>query len=452
MSAPSSGQGDTVSPGGLYRTLWRWHFYAGLFCIPFVVILALSGSLYLFRVEIESYLNRDVLHIEGMGRAQTVDAIVAAALAEKPGASLAQFEVPQSPLAAAKVLISAHGDRTFIWVRPDTLEILKRVPEEATFQARVSSLHGELLLGDAGSLVVELAASWAIVMVLSGLYLWWPRHARGLAGVLYPRLRQGRKRFWRDLHAVTGIYVSIFALFLLISGLPWAMVWGDAFQQVRALTGTAAVRQDWSQSRSAEHAQHQADAAAGVVSVDGDLALQAIVARAVGLGLVAPVVIVPPKPAMPFWQVRSDTPNRPLRATVWLSPRTGAEVARETFSDRHIIDRVIGIGIAGHEGRLFGLANQLLGLATALGLVVLCVSAFFLWRSRAPEGSLGAPPPIPDARIGWGLGALILTAGVLLPVLGMCLIAVALLERAVLSRWPAARRWLGLSPIRARQL
>ena len=417
-----------------------------------MVILALSGSLYLFRVEIESYLNRDVLHIEGMGPAQPADAVVAAALASSPGASLAQFELPQSPMAAVKVLISAAGERTLVWVRPDTLEILKQVPEDETFKERVASIHGELLLGDAGSLVVELAASWAIVMVLSGLYLWWPRQARGLAGVLYPRLRQGRKRFWRDLHAVTGVYVSVFALFLLISGLPWAMVWGDALKQVRAMTGTAAVRQDWSQSRSAEHAQHAADAGAGLVSVAGDLPLQTIVARAVALDLVAPVVLVPPKPATPYWQVRSDTPNRPLRATVWLSPRKGAEVARERFSDRHIIDRVIGIGIAGHEGRLFGLANQLLGLVTALGLIVLSISAFFLWRSRAPVGGLGAPPPIPDARLGWGLGALIAAAGVLLPVLGLCLIAVALLERAVLSRWPAARRWLGLSPVRTQQL
>jgi len=29
-----------------YRLIWRWHFYAGLFCLPFIVILALSGSVY----------------------------------------------------------------------------------------------------------------------------------------------------------------------------------------------------------------------------------------------------------------------------------------------------------------------------------------------------------------------------------------------------------------------
>ena len=32
-----------------YRALWRWHFHAGMFCIPFVLVLALTGSIYLFK-------------------------------------------------------------------------------------------------------------------------------------------------------------------------------------------------------------------------------------------------------------------------------------------------------------------------------------------------------------------------------------------------------------------
>ena len=25
-----------------YRAVWRWHFYAGLFCIPFIIVLAMQ--------------------------------------------------------------------------------------------------------------------------------------------------------------------------------------------------------------------------------------------------------------------------------------------------------------------------------------------------------------------------------------------------------------------------
>src|SRR3546814_7927493 len=42
--------GETMSvhaPGTRwYNAVWRWHFYAGLFCIPFVIWLALTGTIY----------------------------------------------------------------------------------------------------------------------------------------------------------------------------------------------------------------------------------------------------------------------------------------------------------------------------------------------------------------------------------------------------------------------
>ncbi|WP_255424199.1 PepSY domain-containing protein, partial [Asaia sp. W19] len=36
--------------------LWRWHFFAGLFCLPFVIMLCVTGLLYLFKPQIETWL------------------------------------------------------------------------------------------------------------------------------------------------------------------------------------------------------------------------------------------------------------------------------------------------------------------------------------------------------------------------------------------------------------
>jgi uncharacterized iron-regulated membrane protein len=323
------------------------------------------------------------------------------------------------------------------------------VPEDGRFERLLFRLHGELLMGDGGSILVELAASWAIVMILSGLYLWWPRGSKGAAGVLYPRVGQGPARFWRDLHAVTGVWISAFALFLLITGLPWATVWGGAFKQVREATGTAAIVQDWSTSAADEHAAHRRQEAEARASDPKGASIEDLVRAAQALNLAPPVLLSPPTRLDPYWWAKSNAQNRPLRADVALSPETAQVIAREDFADRHIIDRIVGVGIAAHEGQLFGPLNQALGVLTALGLCVLCVSAFLMWRRRAPDGMLGAPPPIPDARIGAGLAGLILLCGILLPVLGLCLVVIALLERFVLARLPGVRRWLGL-PLRAR--
>ena len=72
------------------------------------------------------------------------------------------------------------------------------------------------MAGDWGSRVVELAASWAIVMIFTGLYLWWPRRSERLAGVLYIRLRQGKRTFWRDLPPGTGIWWTACELFVVL--------------------------------------------------------------------------------------------------------------------------------------------------------------------------------------------------------------------------------------------
>ncbi len=230
MSSIAIDARETEGRGRLYRMLWRWHFYAGLICIPFVIWLAVTGSIYLFRPQIDAWADRDVAVLERTGTPATQDAIVAAAIGAVPGSTLAGIMLPEYLDQAARVLISSHGARTRVYVHPDTLKIIRTVDEGSTWDKIVQKLHGELLIGNTGSVIVELAASWAIVMVATGLYLWWPRNASGLAGVLYPRLGQGAKRFWRDLHAVTGVWVSVFAFFLLTTGMPWALVWGNGFQ------------------------------------------------------------------------------------------------------------------------------------------------------------------------------------------------------------------------------
>ena len=90
--------------------------------------------------------------------------------------------------------------------------------------------------------------------------------------------------------------------------------------------------------------------------------------------------------------MRSDTQNRPQRITIRFDATGAQETARETFADKHVIDQVVGYGIAWHEGALFGWVNQLIGVLTALMLVTLSVTGFIMWWRRRPKDGLGAPP------------------------------------------------------------
>ena len=403
-----------------YRALWRWHFHAGMFCIPFVLVLALTGSIYLFKPQIDALADRNVDALQITGKRATADAQIAAALASVPGSKLFVYEIPREPDDAVRVhLYSPDDTGLIVYVHPGTLAILKSVPHTHRLTEIVRMIHAELMAGRTGAILIELAASWAIIMLGTGLFLWWPRDTRGIAGVLYPRVRAGRRVFWRDLHAVTGIWVSAFAIFLLITALPWTTVWGAGLKQTRALMTPD--KQEWALSPADEHAEHRREASAA--SITSPVTLDDIVARVAPLRLDPPVRVYLPNENAPFWRVRAETQNRPRVRELELDARSGEVLRDKGFAEKATIDRVIGVGIAAHEGQLFGLANQLLGLFTALGLITICISAVVMWWRRRPEGSLGVPAPrVEGFRIQTPLVALIICLAILLPVLGASLL------------------------------
>lgn len=452
-----------------YGVVWRWHFYAGLFCIPFVLILAITGAIYLFNPQVEDQLNQPYKHLTITGTRATAEAQVSAALAAVPDSKLNSYELPETPQSAVHVFVGSGEQKYRITVHPETLEILQKEDDDWRLMRVIHDLHGNLLIGDRGSNIIELAASWAIVMFITGLYLWWPRNAGSLAGIVYPRFGRGQRVFWRDIHAVTGLWISFFVLFLLISGLPWAKSWGGLLKEVRQIGVTQTVQQDWTTGHSSEladrklmntpaadmadnseHAEHTGHAGHnhtdGMVKPKNDYsALDRMIATVQPLSLPPPVRVSPPSKKSPDWTARSDVQNRPLRVNLTLDADTGAVKSTKTFSDKPLLDRIIGYGIAIHEGRLFGWFNQALGVFTALGLLLMIASSVVLWWRRRSPGTLGAPNPNQAvSKFAYGLIAIMVTLGVLLPFLGITMIVVWLTERWVLRRIPVASNFLGL--------
>lgn len=156
------------------------------------------------------------------------------------------------------------------------------------------------------------------------------------------------------------------------------------------------------------------------------------------------MLLSPPEHAGAPWTVASDASDRPLRSDAQVDGATGRLVGTVAFADRHWIDRIIGYGIAVHEGALFGLANQILGTLTALLLVVLAVSGGVMWWRRRPTGLLGAPVPSARPRYRPVLVVAIVGLGIYMPLFGLTLLIVTIVERVLLRRLPRARLWLGL--------
>jgi uncharacterized iron-regulated membrane protein len=467
-----------------HRTIWRWHFYAGLFCVPFVLWLATTGCIYLFKPQIEAYLDRPYDNLVPPGASRIAPfAEVKAALAAVPGSNLHHYELARTPRSAAQVAVGKGLQEFRVYVHPVTGAVLKVQDEDSRPMLVLFHLHGELLAGDRGSMIVELAASWAFVMILTGVYLWWPRDGSRFAGVLYPRVVGPNRLFWRDIHSVTGVYVSVFTVLLLFSGLPWAKSWGNYFKEARKLASAVPIRQDWTTGRSSElEARQTLNANAGTademasmpgmnhstpapaasanppkrvfgrknmrgpVDVRAYAGIDRVLPTALNLNLAYPVDIDPPATKGAPWVVRSDSQNRMLRDTYSVDGSNAAILAKSTFYDRPVVEQLTSIGISAHEGHLFGWLNQAIGVFTAVSLIIVAISSVVLWWNRRPEGVLGAPKAKARPEITAALVAVLIVISIALPMLGTSVVLLAITERLVLRRLPGVSTWLGLTP------
>jgi uncharacterized iron-regulated membrane protein len=217
--------------------------------------------------------------------------------------------------------------------------------------------------------------------------------------------------------------------------------------------------QDWSlggrsaPSHAEVHAGHDHASMHAATAGTTDLGpLDAIVARVPAERLAFPVLVIPPGAPRDFtgstssgWTLKSDAQNRPLVTTITYDGDTGAELARERFTDQHPVDQVVGYGIAWHEGQLFGPVNQAIGVFTAAALVTMSITGFLMWRRRRPRGELGAPALPPERRKPAFVAIATLVLALYLPLLAASLLLLWLFDRLLPRVSPAAAVWLGIT-------
>ena len=483
-----------------YRTVWRWHFYAGLFVIPFMLILGTTGIIYLFKPQLDTAMYHDLMFVQPSAAMLPYTEQVQTAQAAYPEATVTKFTPGAAADRSAEVTVAtADGRDLAVFVDPYAGQVLGSRDEERNLQAIARKIHGELLIGDWGDYLIELAACWALVLLISGLYLWLPRNSTSntgsLMGTFIPRLWSKNKRiFWRDLHAVPGFYGVVLIGFLLLTGLPWTGFWGDTFAQVwgrfpdkmwdnvpqsTVVTGSLNQRGDifvpWAAEQmpmpqSNVRPDVRSNFAASSKNVDQprtysvelvtDLKTSAdgvptvfnkpdvfnkIVALAIKEGAPPGFGVAFPEDKTGVYTV-SAFPNDPKQeVTMHMDQYSGELLASVGWKDYGLVPKAVEMGVSIHMGKYFGLTNQLVMLFAALVTILLSVTGAVMWWQRRPKGSglLGAPA-MPPYRQHWKAPLIIIAVlGFVFPFVGLSLVFVLLLDYFVLTRVPLFRRIFG---------
>lgn len=445
-----------------YVAAWRWHFYAGLFVIPFLVMLATTGLLMLW-IGVLSGRDGEAIAVTPGAAAVSIEAQAEAAVAAVPGGALAGYVAPAAADRAALFKIGTGEDAvTLVAVDPWTGAVVGQHPYCAGWYDTLDTLHGTLMLGTVGDRLIETAASLGIVLIVTGIYLWWPRKG-GFGAALVPNLAARGRPLWKSLHATVGVWSSVLLLAFLVSGLSWAGIWGERY--VQAWSTFPAAKWDSVPLSDETHASMShgdakevpwaleqtpmpasgSHAGRAMPGVDGPLTIGGAVALGRALGFEGRFQLAAPKGADGVWtfsrdSMSNDSPDPTSDRTVHVDRYTGRVLADVGFADYSAAGKAMAVGIALHEGDV-GWINVAVNTAVCLGVIFLAVSGVVMWWKRRPAGAfrLAAPPAPRDMGVWKGAVVVGLMLAVAFPMAGLAIL-LALLADLLLSRIPAARR------------
>ena len=458
LEAPAKPESGARGRGsGLFRAFWRWHFYASFLVIPVLLILAATGLIYLFRFQIEPVLHADLMKVDQPAGlvVQPYETQLDEVRQAFPDATVVSMTEPSAPNRSTVFSVDTAAGPRDVFVDPYEGKVLGSLNPDTTLSGAAILLHGELMAGRWGDYVIEIAACWAIVMALTGYYLFFRgrvararRRAAGAAGAVL-----------RSRHGRTGAVLGLGLLFLIVSGLPWTGFWGAKTQELVTHQGTSFWGEDpgalsnptstldeslphshsvpWGLGKTEVPRSNPADGKRSVATVD--------TAIEVGQrnGLRRPMTIALPADDEGVFSAIGYAFNDPGKErTLHVDRYGGRVVSTYGYSDYPSLAKVVAQGIALHEGRRLGALNMWLTTIFCVGVIFMCVSGPLMWWRRRPKGNaLGAPRGRLPLRATPALAVLVIALAIFLPLFGLTLAAVLLLDQLLLRRVPRLGTW-----------
>jgi uncharacterized iron-regulated membrane protein len=209
------------------KVFGKLHLWLGLTSGLVVFIIAITGCIYAFQVEIQD-ATQPYRFVEVQDKPSLPPSTLRA-IAEKelPGKKIHAVLYAKPGKAAQAIFFSVDPQYYYlVYLNPYTGEVLKVSDENAGFFRFVLMGHFYLWLPEnIGQPVVASATLIFVVMLISGIILWWPRNKAAAKQRFSIKWSARWRRKNYDLHNVLGFYASWIAIILAVTGLVWGFQW-----------------------------------------------------------------------------------------------------------------------------------------------------------------------------------------------------------------------------------
>ena len=433
---------------GLY---WRIHFWAALIASPFALVATLTGILYVFTPQIEARLYQHLDHVAPQSSMLPLDAAVAAAERAAPRGWAVQHVVPPfqhddavqvafAPPGGAPDEHAGHGAQAapvkpkfglpaqaiIVYVNPYDARVLGSLASSKRFGNWAKKLHSRLLQNDGWRWMIELAASWLMVMLVTGVVLWWPRGAQ--AGL--PKRGARGRNGWRQWHAFLGVALGLVSAVILTTGLTWSQQAGGRIRALRDVSGQA--------PPPVPRGLHSTEEGAPLDWQDAWLVARSH-APAIAVQLTAPAS------QDDVWRATMADRSQPtLRFDLQFDAYSGKPLYYAGWDAQTAFGKATAIGIPFHRGE-FGWWSQALLLLFGASVLFSLVSGWVMFFKRRLPGTLGLPKLLPGAWTSPSALAWLVAAGMcaLMPLLLVSGGMLVLLELGLAKCGPRVGRiWL----------
>ena len=410
-----------------------------------MVVLSLSGLIYLFRAEVENsiYADRIFVPIASLNLGKDAQRLQVQATAaeeilrqKEPGSyTLESVQPPNSLDRTTQFIFSSFGseNEVSVYVDPYTAKVTGTVDNSSRPSALALKDHGELFVGEIGDLILELAASWTVLLIGTGLFLWVPS-ARSLPRMLLPKFSAKGREFWKSLHGSVGLWISAFLLFFCITGLFWSGVWGakivkpwNTFPDVlwnnvpksdvtaKDLNSSFEKHIPWATEDTAvpvssgHHVEISSSMSQDKLQGDSQtfewknsgVTLDDVqkIANNANMNVARSISI--PKDVSGVFSVSAIAQSASQEKMLHIDQHSGNSLVSVGFDEYPLLAKGVSISIALHEGRQLGLINKWFVAFLCVLLLVICLSASVLWWKRRPTWTqLKAPSRVQLGKTG----------------------------------------------------
>lgn len=453
-----------------YFTVWRWHFYAGFFVAPFLMLLAITGLSMIFFAHTEGK-DGEQIEVEpaAIVRPLSEQAQMALDTVDAERGMVVQYISPRADNKVAVFRVNdGEGKATMVAVNPYTAEVVKTYPRNKNMYHLMDEIHSDILLGKWGDYLLETAASLTVLMVLTGWYLWWFSRQRSV-GKMFSSGQLGRGRsFWRGWHGVLGMYCSLILLLFCLSGMAWAGIWGgkvvQAWSQFPAGKWGIAPNPesvlpkhgDLNDGKTKEipwilelTPMPQSGSTLGEkgISPSEPMTFETVDRFARDVGFSGRYQIYFPKGEKGVWTINQDSmsydsPNPTADRTLHIDRYSGNILADIRFQDYNFFGQFMALSVAFHMGTM-GWWSVALNVIFCLTIIYLCISGYIMWWKRRPRGSALCPPAQGRDLPTWKAAAVGLAmVALIFPTAAVAILAMMLVDKLLVSRVTILRKWL----------